>query len=281
MVADNRVVNSSVHKAAFFIFPNARFISGFSGLAYAGLGKPDEYDTQKYIIKTLPESGPPDFNSKKTILRFAERITDTFKNHPRIKILPSGVKRLSIMLTGYTDNTNPPKPHFALVTNHINWDTRDDSPVAWNSFESFFRPREESEVTSLVIPIGAYTGVNRASLEELQEMLIAKKKLINIKGRAIALVRQVADMPESKNYIGKDLTVISVDRDMGPVPEMMFQPFNDTPIAEYPPIVDMLTGNAISMGLEVENVMQTRRRIRQPCSCGSRRERANCCGRFR
>ncbi len=207
----NGVVNDDEsNKAIVLNCANARLAIGFTGLA-----KFSSFNTRDWLLSTLNECGPPDYTAGNILNRFKDRATQDFQSLSALGGLPQQNKRLSIMFTGYLYHHQPPLGALAILSNFQNIDTGVVSTEAWNHFKCFFREerRPNNGKISLFYSIGTLPPVDKNDLKKLTMLVKFGKPANAIVGKIVRMFHNLANRPEAKNMIGKQLNSIILPRD--------------------------------------------------------------------
>jgi hypothetical protein len=206
---DGKLVDDESKKAGILLCKDARHIFGFTGLA-----KYEAFDTRRWLLNALYECCPPDYRINGIMSRLKERATRDFQNLPVLKKLPPRRKRLSIMFSGYNYDVSPPVGVVGILTNFQNFDTGADDTEAWDNFESLYgverRPLAEEFVS--IQRVGNWAAMTDDDENELRELLRKLKPYQAIADKAVALIREMADRPKARGTIGKQLSVVVIQR---------------------------------------------------------------------
>lgn len=208
---ENKPATEEFNKAVTLVCANARFLVGFSGLAKAGY-----FDTGKWLLQSLYDCSPPDYGIYELIERFKQKATTDFQSVPQIKCLPVVTKRLSVMFSGYIYLHDPPLAGCAIVSNYQDFKTGIDSTVAWDEFEATYwteRRPHEGEL-SFVQRIGCWQAMFEPDIDSLRTLLEQRKPVDAIIGKAVALMRAMAERSQAKGTIGKQISAICLPRDV-------------------------------------------------------------------
>jgi len=208
-------VNGLLHddesnKAVVLNCSNARLACGFTGLA-----KADDFDTRKWLLSTITECGPPDYLAQPVLERVKEKATQAFQSMPALKSLRKSNKRLTVMFSGYLYHLDPPLGALAILTNFQNIDTGKVSTEAWEQFECFYREERrpyDGEV-ALLYSIGVVPHIDARITSELAFLLRTRRPAKAIIGKLVKVFQELAELPEFKGLIGKQLNSVSLPRD--------------------------------------------------------------------
>jgi hypothetical protein len=198
------------NKAGLLVCANARLMFGFTGLAHVG-----SFNTHQWLLDVLYDSGPPDYIALSILERLKQRASEDFRNHPAIRRLGKRDRKLSIIFSGYLDGVDPPLGSYTIVTNFQDFTTGRDSLEAWDGFECTYwqeeRPWEGD--FSFIQPIGAWLTFTQRDESILRLFLEQMKPADAIIGKAVEMLREMADRKEARNTIGKQISVICLPRD--------------------------------------------------------------------
>lgn len=208
---DGKLVEDESNKAGILLCKDARHIFAFTGLAKYG-----NFNTRQWLLNALYECCPPDYEINRIMPRLMERATRDFQAIATLKNLEPRRKRLSIMFSGYNYYTDPPMAAIGILTNYQNFQTGKDAPEAWDHFEmncwSEIRPLDhEFTIVQRTGNWAVMTSEDEASLRDLLQKL---KPYRAIADKAVSLVWEMSDRPKAKGAIGKQLSVVVMQRDI-------------------------------------------------------------------
>jgi len=206
---NGQLVEDESSKAGLLTCLNARLAFGFAGIA--------EYDlfrTRDWLLETLGDSGP-EYNAMEILERLRSRASDTFRKDPALRSLHPKDKRLSVMFSDYLYHHVPPLAAFAILTNFQNVTRGVDETEALDEFLLTFASERRPSVgePTLIQRVGNWRAMTRDDEVALRSLLKDRKPRHAIIGKAVELVREMADRPVANNTIGKQLSVISLPRD--------------------------------------------------------------------
>lgn len=276
------------NKGGVFVTSNARLTFGFAGLASYETSY-GTFETQKWILSSLVDLAPPDYVTKPILDRLTAKASIDFSKLPSLAGVPAMHKRLSVMFSGYLYHHSPPMAAVAIMTNFQDFKNGKDSDIAWDQFRWFpwneKRPRIENPI--LIQSIGTCLPVNESDLESLKFLLTERKPARAIIGKAVEIIRKLADHPKAANSIGKQVSSIILPRD----PDL-------DPISEYhtmkPRSVIFTTSMAIAVkGKQIAiadpefgvdepnapNIVFPKVGRNVPCPCGSGKKYKRCHGK--
>jgi hypothetical protein len=117
------------------------------------------------------------------------------------------------MFSGYLYHHDPPQPGYAIMTNFQNFQSGQDDAEAWQQFSlSATRPVAGVLDPAFIQRVGSWPAMTRDDEFALRELLETRKPAEAIIGKAVELVRQMADRPAANNTIGKQLSVLRIPR---------------------------------------------------------------------
>jgi hypothetical protein len=208
--------DEELNKAGVLTCLNAEHAFGFTGLAKWNHGR-HSFDTWQWLLNALYESGPPDYTVREILGRLRDRASETFSRHPVLRAAPRSHKRLSIMFSGYLSHHDPPRLGCAILTNYQDFQTGRDSFEPWEEFiETFWTERRPLDhEPTLVQRVGNWHAMTVDDEVALRVLLQARKPAQAIIGKAVDLVREMADRAAARHTIGKQLSAISVPRNRG------------------------------------------------------------------
>lgn len=212
-IADRRVswngctVDDETNKGGVVFCLNGRLAFGFTGLAkYGG------FTTRDWLLDALYNAAPPDFTIGEILERVKNAANETFREHPSLKAAPKEHKRLSILFSGYLYFDDPPLQGFAIITNFQNFQMGFDDGHAWNEFAvTYWTEKRPLEcIPTLIQRVGNWRAMNSTDETILRDLLEARKPYKAIIGKAIELIREMADRPAAQGTIGKQLSAVRI-----------------------------------------------------------------------
>ena len=215
-VSDRRItVNGALqddesNKAVVLNCANARLAFGFTGLAKAG-----DFETRKWLLSTINECGPPDYSAQAVLERVKEKATQAFQSVSGLRTLPKSKRRLTVMFSGYLYHHDPPLGGLAIMTNFQNIDSGEISTEAWNQFECYYREELRPHIgeVALLYAVGTLPPIDPKITSELTSLLKTRRPAKAIIGKLLEIFHKLAELPETRGVIGKQLTSISLPRD--------------------------------------------------------------------
>lgn len=271
------------NKAGLLICRDARFAFGFTGLA-----RFNNFQTRDWLLEAIYNSCSPDYIIGKTLERIRDYASMEFNNNPTLKCLSPRDRILNIMFSGYLTAFQPPLWAYAILTNDLRYRTEKHYNISNNQFIvrcwKEIRPSPE-KVPTLVQRVGAYTAVNTKDEDVLRQLLFDLKPSHAIIGKAVDLIREIADRPAARGTIGKQLSIITIPRDTNKLPETGYQSNEIKFESFYPDTVVALCDESRYMAKEPsicsdEPFVFPKVRRNQLCPCGSGKKYKRCHGKF-
>lgn len=284
------VVDDDSGKAAILVCDDARMVFGFSGLAATGA-----FLTQRWLLSTLLDCGPPDFFAQPMLERFRSKLTEEFKTNPDILRCPARDRRLSVMFSGFLHRGEPPPPIVAaILTNFQHFPSGRDHAMPWPHFKALYQmePRPTRLAASYVQRIGAWPLVGERVLEPLRKMLSERLPPAAVAGRAIQLFRHVASDPRSRQSVGGRLSVVVLPSDPSLQPQSGYYTDQNACRTFFPDMV-MAQARGLQMAMADAHIAVHDENGRpgvavvpavprnRPCPCGSGRKYKHCHGSVR
>lgn len=276
---------SAANKATILFCRNGRF-----GVGYTGIAEEGSFKTQSWIIDSLNKCKDTDLGAKEIFERFCEIATDTFNSHRALKNLPKKNKRLTVVFSGYFDGKGIPLVGTCAISNFQNFETQEDSDHAWDYFKIHapLQSLENKKNTDLLIfRVGAWKAMTNNETTELFTALKNNSNPNHIRNKAVGIIREISDRPETKGTVGKDLTIIKVPADKDKNIQSEFHPYESTFEQIMPDQVWLLRGSTgavvnISISPVDHDSETTWGRTMGPnrlCFCRSNKRFVDCHGR--
>jgi hypothetical protein len=279
---DGQLTDDESSKAGLLACQNARLAFGFTGLAKWRL-----FRTREWLLEALLKAGPPDYAALGVLERLRARASETFRDDPALRNCPPKDRRLSVMFSGYLYQHDPPLIGWAILTNYQDIQGGHDDAEAWDEFTltTWYERRPLDFDITLVQRVGNWRAMTTEDEVALRVLLRARKPASAITGKAVELVRQMADRPAAGGTIGKQLSVIRIPRDQRRPPrheyhssvnrhvaygcdQVLLEPSNSWAVQD---LQIRKVGGSETLPLSVRKVGRNR-----PCPCGSGRKYKYC-----
>ncbi len=281
------VLSDEADKAATFHCVNGRFALGFSGVAQAGGVR-----TREWLLEQLLQCAPPDYSAFEILGRLETSLSREFSSNRWLAQFPPEWLRLSVMFSGYLFHHDPPLLASAIITNFQDFQSGADNAEPWPHFKTtYWSERRPSDgPLSYVQRIGMWPAMAEADEGALRDMLDQRLPASAIVEKGVELIRDLADRPQARGAIGKQVSSITLPRDPREVATSDYH--TETPSTEMflPSVVVAVSKNecfaakdlTISMSDasgRATPVAVPRVAGNTPCPCGSGRKYKNCHGR--
>ena len=189
----NGYFDDEKNKLIFFAVKDARLLVAFTGLAELGTFK-----TARWLAGALSDAARPDFQLAGCIPRLTTAASAQFRS---LQCAPE-LKRLSIMMVGYWFGDSPPRGGLWLISNFER--NGAELPQAQDSFECMYKFEQRPFPTEphFAIAAGMKTALPRKRLQDLAEMMQARRPPSAAMGKALDMIRSAASSPLSQGKIG-------------------------------------------------------------------------------
>ncbi len=280
---NGRLVDDESNKCGVLFCLNARMAFGYTGLARFG-----DFNTPNWLLKALHDSALPDYTIGEILERLKNNATNTFMTNSALKSANKKFKRLSIMFSGYLNLDGYIKQGFAVLSNYQNFENNISSLEAYDEFSIHYSSaREGVETPTLVQRVGNYSAMTDHDIDELRNLLLQNKPSSAIIGKAVSLVRDLADRSQSKGTIGKQLTSICIKSDMNFGVESNYYSEYEKRETYMPALVYLLPTQHMTVdNISIEPVDDDTPSLsipivgrNQPCPCGSKKKYKHCHGK--
>jgi len=287
LTANGKLVEDESNKAATLFCANGRLAFGFTGLA-----KTFEFETRKWLLQALIECAPPNYTAKEMLDRLCERATNDFNSIPALVKTPKAYKRLSIMFSGYLHHHDPPLAVYAIMTNYQNFDNKlvNEARNQFTcSYWSEVRPNQDD--FNFVQKAGLWTAFTDDDADKIRSLLKRRVPAKAVLDKSIEIIRKISERPIAGGLIGKQLSSITISRDITKNVESAYHSVSVKHESVMPDIV--FAQGAKSHGV-VENIKveavdpETTPPMvfpkvpkNQPCPCKSGRKYKHCHGKHK
>ncbi|WP_437731430.1 SEC-C metal-binding domain-containing protein [Sorangium sp. So ce1335] len=280
LTAGKMLVNDDATKICNLVFGNGSALVSFTGLAEAG-----SFNMRSWLRQTLSACGQPDYSLGGILQRFSERATAHFRTCPDIQRVAAASRRTTFIFSAYmhyVDGT-PPLGAVALVSNFENGAL--EKPNDEFTITCMNEPPELPEDHQWVIPAGTFPwGVE--VLRPVRELLARRLPPEHVIGRAVALMRELANRPRAQGAIGEQLLSCILWRDK---PGLVPSYYHARKVCLTEPGPDIVfahpDGSWSSAGLRIRGFGPDGREVpmyvppakpNAPCPCNSGRKYRDC-----
>jgi len=282
---DGKLIDDESNKCGTIICLNARLAFGYTGLA-----RWKRFSTFDWLLDALHHSAAPEFTIGEILERLKIKANETFQNDQRLKYASKINKRLAIMFSGYINVNGYFKPGCTILSNYHNFQNNIAFNEAQDNFEIHYSSaREGVDNPTLIQRVVNWHAITNSDLNALREFLAKGKPSHAIRDKAFDFIRNIADRKESNGTIGKQLTSITIPKDLHEPVNSQYSSNIVKPETYMPSHVMLLpeqhyTVSNISVR-PVENdtppisVPKVGRNV--PCPCGSQKKYKFCHGENR
>ena len=277
-------VDEEQNKTGSLVTADGRFAFAFTGLARVGA-----FNTRDWLIAALPECGAPTYESYHVFEDLKRRATNDFRVLPELREAPAHARGLTIIFAGYLYRESPPRLAYAVLSNAVGADGI-VRPDIGNDFVCDYRTGQPANRDlALVKPLGFLPAMKPEDGDALLNMLASHKPAHAILGKAIEVVRMLADRPEARSTIGKQLCSITLSVNLNVAASSDYHSNIPTATTYIPDIVFVTPSQrgAIS-NISIAPVEQSTAPSVGPklgrnrhCFCGSGKKYKRCHGRSR
>jgi hypothetical protein len=212
-------LTEEANKGSFLQFSDARLLFGYTGLA-----RTKGFDADRWLEDTLLKCGPPDFLADRALNRFTEIATKDFSSLPTIGSLNPVSKRFCVMFVGFLYSYIPPLGIYALISNFHNMNGQIYSK-AQDKFV-FIHKNELRPTGTFLDSIGNNGAFTKSQMVQLKALLLARRPANAIADKAIEIMLEIANSPQSENTVGKQFNIIYLPRNHNEEPSAAF--YSDT-----------------------------------------------------
>lgn len=283
--SNGKAMDEESNKAGVLICENARLAYGYTGIARIG-----SFNARTWIASALYEAANGQYDAKNILENFCQLASDRFKKND-LRYLNPGLKRMSILFSGYLYHHSPSLCVFALVTNYQNFEERKDSFAAWDNFELylFSDNKSNTDSMSLVQRVGNHLAMNDNDLNHLRKMLIQKKTPDAVLDKALDVFYKMSDEKVSANTIGKQVSAIIIPQDLSMAVNSKYFSAKNVHEAYMPDLIivteesnkSVISNISVSVKEPNENnfLAVPKKGRNTPCPCGSGRKFKHCHGK--
>ena len=282
---NGKLEDDESNKAGVLVTKDARLAYGFTGLARTASG----FVTSRWLNSALYECAPPDYSAYGLLQRLAERAAHDFENIPAVSSLRPLDKALAVVFSGYLYTYDPPRAVLATISNLAA--TIGAAPTGHHfRFEGTIQKSGDSSF-SLVRPAGFLVAVKREDLDSLQALPDERRPVEALIGKAIEVMYAIADRPQARGTIGKQLSSIVITRDPQSNVATNYHSGVATHTSYIPDVLHALAHGQrrayLDVSLRATDPTDTpplavpKVGRNEPCPCGSGRKYKRCHGRRR
>jgi hypothetical protein len=284
LTVNGALLDDESNKSGVLFCSNARFAYSFTGLARTRSG----FETGEWLRTTLYECGPPDYVAHEILKRLQERASHDFRKLESIRDLHRDEKPLEVLFSGYLYNFDPPRAAFAILSN-VQRSAGKPTVTEQFQFKVGQEKRPYTENFFLLQRIGFWPAMEEDHVKSLQSLLEAHKPVDAIIGKAIKVMHEIADSPKAKGVIGKQISSITIPRDLSAGVVSDYHSDVSTHKVHAPDIVWAISDQERNehFGISIEAVHPTdtpplavpKVQRNRPCPCGSGKKHKYCHGK--
>jgi hypothetical protein len=278
-----QILEDESNKAIILTCINARVVVTYTGLAQIGslpiggefeFTPPGTFRTVHWLLDALREAGRPDGLLMPTLVRFRDLAQKQFESlsvgHPH--------KALTVSVVGFQAADPGSLPFAALISNA--------RPGTIESSSEFRIEWVATDRASYVLAIGTTSPISKQTFERIEELSVREKPVRAPEGLILGVIRDVADDPRARGYVGKQCSVVAVCADPSIRIQSLYATARTTSVVYEPSQLDLRVGAAIkdvrhehlSADGAPRPVAGPALHPRQPCWCGSQRRFEDCHG---
>ena len=192
------------------------------------------------------------------------------------------------MFSGFINLDGTAKPGCAILSNYHNFSNSKQFDETVEEFNISYSSAKEGELNpTLVQRVGNWLAMTDKDIDDLRELLFLGKPSQAIVGKALEVVRDIADRPKSAGTIGKQLTSILIHKDPNLAVNSSYSTDLVKPETYMPALVYLkpgmhMTVDNISLRPAEEDTLPIsvpKVRRNAPCPCGSNKKFKHCHGK--
>lgn len=292
--ANGKLIDDEYGKGGIIVCDNARMSYAFTGIARAG-----RFDTSNWLLSEIPNCAKPEYTIDIILTRLVQKLSDEFNTNPDLQAISPEHKRLTVSFLGYSYGYTPPLGALITISNFEDIDrnetkiTANWSNIAKDEFQRFdiLEPRpNDGEISSASI-FGAFNSIHKSEVDELKQMLIAKKPPQAIIDKTISIIHKASDRPESQGVIGKQLSCCILPRDRSKGSEHQYHTGKTVEVIHGTPYLYLTSKVVTVVGgfqivsidkndpLKLSPIAYPKVGRNQPCPCKSGKKYKNCHGK--
>jgi len=278
---NGKALSDETNKATILYCASGRFVVGFTGLAFYG-----SFKTQEWLLNSLTEVAPPDYHIFGIVEKLKAKSTHDFATKRELRGLPKYAKRLSILFTGFAHFVQPTFTS-VLLTNYDDCRTNIEHPEAWDEFQTFWLDNKTEN--PFVWCIGNHLGLNQTHLSALMELLKKRPPALALIHKGMEIIREAAAHRKSENSVGKQITSVILPADSRESHISRYHTNTVSTSIYVPSIINLTRERQIaimSAEIQVGNdqgpvpIAFPRLGRNVPCACGSGKKYKHCHGRL-
>lgn len=265
-------------KAGLITADDARVIYAYTGLAQCG-----NFETALWILDTLSKAAESSGRIFEVLAKFQDIASSDFNSLPSLKHISRVDKRLQIVFIGYLHTG---QLLTGEISNYTNPQLNEFLPEARDGFLlTIMTQQKPSE-----IPFSYLSWDGCINAAKLKDFLPLKPLVENCKppqaviGKAVEIMREIADRPGSQKTIGKEIITARIGRDLDSFPITGFYPDGTAPSLYLLDMQDVRTGTPkvsirdFQISVEDTLFVDPKTPRNAPCPCRSGEQYKNCHG---
>ena len=287
VTVDGRLVDPTDderNKAGVLVTRDAR-----AAFAYTGLATFQTFDTERWLLETLPKCAPPDFAIEPLLTRFARQAEHDIG---ALSVAPK-IKRLTVMIAGYSyDDGGTPRGHLWRISNFEGGPGDPARNTASAAFTvAYWRDLQNAaDCFCLGAAAGSTAALKERHMEAMHALVHARRPVRGIVGKAVDVLREVARSPDSKDTISTHCTSIMLPSARGLQAQAEYHASAATATARGIAYVHAVGDQFGTLAMKMESLnqydsggtpLQVVPRVgrNQPCPCGRGKRYKHCHGK--
>ena len=278
------LVDDESNKAGMIRCCDARFAYGFTGIAQIG-----NFITKNWLIESIYNCLYPDYCLGKMLERLREKASNDFRTIPIIRRLNQMDKLLTILFSGYLMHTTPPIWGYSIITNDSRYETSDNRICDNFIVRCWKEKRPFIGEPTMIQKVGAWPAITKHDEDELRKFLEQRKPIKAIIGKCVDMFRIISARTTAANTVGKQLSIITIPRDISSEPLTGYESDIIKYEAFFPDQIvafgddnrfmarDSMLKSESTLGLNPFVFPRVGRN--RPCPCGSKKKYKRCHGK--
>jgi hypothetical protein len=268
-------------KTGFIWADNARML-----YAYTGLAKTDKFETANWIQDSLLKAAASNGGIHQILSGFKDIAGSDFRSRPELNSLSKADRRLQIVFAGFLDDH---RMMFVDVSNCTHDSTGDFLAEAKDTFTMYLSTQMEpgKEPFSFVGWDGYRQAVKPQDFSGLVKLLEDHKPPLAIIGKAVEVIREIADRPASNGMIGRDIVASRIEPTVSKPPTSSFWAGSTSPSLHIPGMVNLRSASpqgaigGITITVTGKTLVDPKTPRNSPCPCRSGKKYKYCHGQQR
>ena len=288
LLSDRRITcgkvpaNDQYSKSGMLYCCDGRFAYGFTGLAeYKG------FRTSRWLADTIIKAARPGCSHQQLFQNITKILNDEFYRLPELSRCTTNQKKLTVVFAGWFTDWCDIYGRLVAMSNFEDYHPVPGQQRSVGEFREFVQTQQSDNYYS-VFGFGNWSALTSKTTAEVTELVIKKKPREGIVNKAVFLLRKIADTPQARKTIGKNIDEIYIPHDPGAEVIGKYHTGEPTDEVWTPTLISVCSEVTVVPELILRKIRDNnehgptdvpRVKMNAPCPCRSGRRYKDCHGK--